>query len=70
MYPITLMYNELNWKFSVNYDPKLDMFTLSVNDVDVMKLPYQASTAPTEPELIMNNSKIYLNEKQIEMVRK
>ena len=54
----------------MNYDPKLDMFMLSVNGVDVMKLPYQASTAPTEPELIMNNSKIYLNEKQIEMVRK
>ena len=56
------MYADLGWKLSVNFDPEEDNFTLSINDVPVMELPYQASSAPDAPQLIMNNSKIWLND--------
>lgn len=35
-----------------------------------MDLPYQASSAPDAPQLVMNNSKIRLNGEHIEMARK
>ena len=54
----------------MGFNPDDDCFTLNVNDVPVMDLPYQATSAPSAPQLIMNNSKIYLNGEQIEMVRK
>ena len=54
----------------MNFDPEEDCFTLNVNDEPIMDLPYQATSAPSAPQLIMNNSKIYLNDEDIEMVRK
>ena len=38
-----LQHDELNWKFSLGFDPDDDHFTLRVNDVNIMDLPYQAS---------------------------
>ena len=64
------MYTELGWKLAVKFDPEEDSFTLAVNDVDVMDLPYQATSAPDAPQLVMNNSKIRLNNEHIEMARK
>ena len=54
----------------MNFDPEEDCFTLKVNDEPIMDLPYQATSAPSAAQLIMNNSKIYLNNEHIEMVRK
>ena len=68
IYPITLLYPELNWKLSVNFDFEEDNFTLCVNEQAVTDLPYQATTAPDGPMLVMNNSKIFLNGKQINMI--
>ena len=68
IYPINLIYNELNWKLSVNFDFEEDCFTLCVNEQAVTDLPYQATTAPDGPMLVMNNSKIFLNGKQINMI--
>ena len=63
IYPIPITYKELDWRLAVNFDPEEDNFVLSVNDVPVSDLPYQASSAPDAPQLVMNNSKIWLNNK-------
>ena len=64
------MYDELQWHLSVSFNEKKNSFTVKVNDEDVMYLPSKVYPTPAGPLLIMNNSKIYLNNKQIEMRRK
>ena len=64
------MHDDLNWHLSVSFNDKDNCFTLKVNDVDVMNFPSKIYPTPAGPQLIMNNSKIRLNNQVMEMRRK
>ena len=64
IYPISLVYDELGWKLAVGYDPDGDCFTIHVNDVPFMSIPFQATAAPDGPQIIENGS-IVLNDEEI-----
>ena len=39
LYPLVVLYNELNWKLSVVFDSEQDCFALYVNDYPLLELP-------------------------------
>ena len=50
----------------MDFDPESDCFTLEVNGVPVMNLPFQATAALAGPQIIYGSSIITLNDQVIE----
>ena len=46
------MFEDLGWKLAVGFDPESNCFTLEVNGVPVMKLPFQATAALSGPQIL------------------
>ena len=64
LFPLTWQVIELEWKLSVGYDYANSIFTLFINGVPYLELPYQAEVAPTGPQNIERGT-IALNDKVI-----
>ena len=60
------MFEDLGWKLAMGFDPESDCFTLEVNGVPVMNLPFQATAALAGPQIISYFSTITLNDQVIE----
>ena len=58
LFPITFQFDELNWKLSVGIDLAGGCFTLSVNDVPFMSLPYQATISPDGPQIQYDSGRV------------
>ena len=64
--PIPLFYDQEGWKFRVDFDQESKFYTLEVNDIAFVALPYQASITPIGPQLLEKESIIVLNGKAID----
>ena len=60
------MCEDLGWKLAVGFDPESDCFTLEVNGVPVMNLPFQATAALAGPQIFFGSATITLNDQVIE----
>ena len=60
-------YLELWGKLTLGWDVDKNSFMLKLNNIPHEEL-IKDKTAPDEPQLIMNNSKIHLNDEILEMI--
>ena len=64
LFPITLQARDPDWKLRFGYDQEKAMFTLAINGVPFLLLPYQATTEPQGPQNI-ESGQITLNGTEI-----
>ena len=64
MYPVAFPLQEHEWKVSIDLDREEQCFSLKVNNVPFADLPFQAQIAPNGPQLLEDESKILLNNKE------
>ena len=65
LFPFVCVYGDRNWKLTVTYNDKAEIFCLSVNTVSEAQLPYMAPTSGESDETNILNGTIFFNSKTL-----